>query len=99
MDILTNFGIQPQLLLAQIVNFLIILFLLKKFFFGPIVKVLEDRKKRIEQSLQNADQISEKLQKTEESSKKILDETRESAKTIIAQAKQEAQRITDEAIN
>jgi len=51
MEILKEFGIQPTLLLAQIVNFLIILFVLKKFFYKPIIKVLDARKKRIEVSL------------------------------------------------
>ena len=57
MQIFESFGIQPTLLLAQIVNFLIILFLLQKFFYKPIFKMFEDRKKRIEESLKSADLI------------------------------------------
>lgn len=98
MEILTNFGIQPTLLLAQVVNFGIILFLLKKFFYDPITKALEDRKTKIEQSLKNADLVEEKLQKTEEQTSKAIQQATESAKTIIAQAKTEAQRINDQAI-
>lgn len=95
MEILTNFGIQPILLLAQIVNFLIILFLLKKFFYKPIVGALEDRKKKIAESLKNAQTIEENLAKTEEKTAKILEEARASAQDIISVAHQEAQRITD----
>src|SRR3989338_5763860 len=97
MEILKNFGIQPTLLLAQIVNFLIILFLLKKFFYKPIVKALEDRKKRIEESLTNAQSIEEKLQKTEEQSKQILDQAQTRAQVLINEAKGEAQKIADQA--
>lgn len=97
MEILKNFGIQPTLLLAQIVNFLIILFILKKFFYKPIVKALEDRKKKIEESLVNAQLIEEKLQKTEEQSTQILEQARLDTQNLITQAKQEAQRISDEA--
>lgn len=97
MEILKNFGIQPTLLLAQIVNFLIILFLLKKFFYKPIVKALEDRKKKIEESLVNAQLIEEKLQKTEEKSTQILDQAKTDAQNLITQAKQEAQRVADDA--
>lgn len=93
MEFLQNFGIQPILLLAQIVNFIVILFLLKKFFFGPIVKVLEDRKKRIEESLKNADLIEEKLAKTEQNSQKILEEAITNAQNIISDSKKEADRI------
>lgn len=98
MEILTNFGIQPVLLLAQIVNFLIILFLLKKFFYKPIVKALEGRKARIAESLINAQTIEENLTKTKESTTKILEEARVSAQDIMSQAHQEAQRIADLAV-
>ncbi|MDP2632323.1 MAG: F0F1 ATP synthase subunit B, partial [Candidatus Curtissbacteria bacterium] len=95
MEILTRFGIEPTLLLAQIVNFAIILFVLKKFFYKPIVQALEDRKKRIEESLNNADLIEEKLQKTEEKTAKIIEEASQNAKEIIAGAKSESQRISE----
>ncbi len=97
MEILKNFGIEPVLLLAQIVNFLVILFLLKKFFFGPIVKVLDDRKKRIEESLKNADLIEENLKETEEKSTKILDDAQSQAQKIIADAKAQADAIAKQA--
>ena len=97
MEIAKQFGIEPVLLLAQIVNFLIILFVLKKFFYKPIVKVLEDRKKKIEESLKNADFIEEKLNKTEEKTAKALEEARKNAQLIIAEANKEAQRINKEA--
>ena len=97
MDILHNFGIQPTLLLAQIVNFLIILFLLKKFFYKPIIKMLEDRKKRIEESLKNAQLIEEKLKKTAEKSILILQTAQKNSQDLLDSAKKEAERITDEA--
>lgn len=97
MEILHNFGIEPTLLLAQIVNFLVILFLLKKFFFGPIVKVLEERKNKIAESLKNADLIEERLHKTESDSASILEKARSEAQKLLADAKEESQRITDNA--
>ncbi len=97
MQIFKEFGIQPILLLAQIINFLIILYLLKRFFYGPIIKVLDDRKKRIAESLKNADLIEEKLRKTEEKSAQILEEARNNAREIINDAKKEAERIYTEA--
>ncbi|OGD85624.1 ATP synthase F0 subunit B [Candidatus Curtissbacteria bacterium RBG_13_35_7] len=97
MEIFENFGIQPTLLLAQIVNFLIILFLLKKFFYKPILKVLDERKSRIEESLKNADLIEEKLKKTEEKSALILQDTQKNAQELIDNAKKEAGNIQDQA--
>lgn len=66
MEILQQFGINPILLAAQVVNFFILLFLLKKFLYGPILKVLNERKKRIEDSLKNAEEIEKRLQETNE---------------------------------
>lgn len=97
MEIAKQFGIEPILLLAQIINFLVILFVLKKFFYKPIVKMLSDRKARIAESLQNADTIEEKLKATEEKSALILDASRKNAEDILSEAKAEAQRIADAA--
>ncbi|OGD83295.1 ATP synthase F0 subunit B [Candidatus Curtissbacteria bacterium RIFCSPLOWO2_02_FULL_40_11] len=97
MEILENFGIQPTLLAAQIVNFAIILFLLKKFFYKPILKVLGDRKQRIEESLKNADLIEERLQKTQEQSKKIIEGTQNQAQVLLTDAKKESGRISEKA--
>jgi len=70
MEVFKNFGIQPTLLFGQIVNFVIILFLLRKFFYGKIVDMLELRRNKIEESLKNAQLIEENLQKTKENSRR-----------------------------
>ena len=97
MEILNNFGIQPTLLFGQIVNFLIILFLLRKFFYGKILKILDDRKKTIEESLKNADLIEIKLKETEEKSTKILEDAQSQAQKIISEAKSQADTIAKQA--
>lgn len=97
MEILKNFGVQPVLLVAQIVNFLIILFILKKFFFGPITKVLEDRRQKIDESLKNAEEIERKLTETEEKTAKILEDAAKQAKQVIDGAKNHSQEIINEA--
>ncbi len=97
MEILHNFGIQPTLLFAQIVNFVIILYLLKRFFYKPILKVLNERKKKIEESLRNADLIEERLQKTDENSKKIIADSQIQAQNLIQDARREAERIGEKA--
>lgn len=105
--IITDFGVQPVLLAAQIVNFLILLFLLKKFLYGPILKVLETRKKTIADSLKNAEKIEKRLADTEEESdkrittaakeaQKIIDEATKNAQLVVAEAHQKAQVDIDE---
>ncbi len=99
--ILEQFGVQPILLAAQAVNFLILLFILKKVLYRPILKVLAERKRRIAESLKNAQEIEKKLIQTEEEREKalakaaseaqrILDEATKSAGLLVADAKQKA---------
>lgn len=97
MDILKDFGVQPTLLFGQIVNFLIILFLLRKFFYGKILKILDDRKKTIEESLKNADLIELRLKETEEKSVKVLEDAQKQAQKIITDAKTQADEIAKQA--
>jgi len=102
--ILAEFGVQPILLAAQVVNFLILLFLLKKFLYGPILKVLQKRKDVIAESLKNAREIEERLKKLEleeekrilkasEESQKILKEASDLRVVLLEEAKKEAEGV------
>ena len=96
MDILNQFGINPLLLAAQVVNFAILLFILKRFLYKPILKVLEDRKRKIEESLKNADEIERKLVEIEERQTEVLLKAATESEKIIKAAKEDAVLIIDE---
>src|SRR5688572_12301567 len=96
-SVVRDFGIQPVLLAAQVVNFLILLLILKKFLYGPILKVLETRKKRIEESLKNASVIELRLQKTEEEKEKVLEKAALEARKILDEATKSANLVIEEA--
>ncbi len=91
--ILSDFGVQPILLLAQIVNFLVLLFILQKFMYKPILKVLEERKKRIEEGLKNAEKIQLELEETEARREKVINEAIDEGKKIIAEAAESGNEI------
>lgn len=97
MDILTEFGVKPVLLAAQIVNFLILLFILKKFLYRPILKVLDERKKKIAESLLNAERIEQELFETETAREKKLEQAAKESKKIIEEAIVSAGQLIDEA--
>lgn len=99
MEILTNFGVQWNLLLAQIVNFLIIFFVLKKFFYKPIAKALDDRKQKIAEGLKNAETVEKRLAETEEKTAKLISDARREAQTIIDSAKKESVELNSQARN
>lgn len=101
MDILKNFGLNPVLLAAQIVNFLIILFLLKKFLYKPVQEVLKKRQTTIKEGLKQAEEARIKLEKVVIEEKNILRNAQLQSKKIIEDAKQEsvviAREINEEA--
>ena len=68
-----------------IVCFLITLYVLKRFAFGPIQETIDERRERIRQSLSEADHAREEA-------RKLLEEHRK----LIAQARQQAEEIRDE---
>lgn len=95
--ILSDFGVQPILLAAQIINFLVLLFILQKLLYKPILKVLEERKRRIEESLLNAEKIQKELEETEIRREKVINEAIDEGKKIIAEATASAGQIISEA--
>lgn len=96
-QILKDFGIQPILLAAQIVNFLVLLWILKRLLYKPILKILDDRKQRIEKSLKNAEEIELQLQKTKEQSEKIIAKTLEESQKILNDTNRSATQILEDA--
>jgi F-type H+-transporting ATPase subunit b len=95
--ILNEFGVQWPLLIAQVVNFFILLFLLKKFLYQPILKALEVRKQKIAESLKNAQEIELRLQKTESEREAALTKAADEAKKILANAEKSANQVIEDA--
>lgn len=89
-QILNQFGVQPILLVAQIVNFLIVLYLLKRFALKPILQVIKDRQKTIADSLKNAEQAQKALENATEKEKEILQKAQAEAKQTLSDARMQA---------
>lgn len=90
MDLIKNFGIEPALLIAQIVNFLIILWLLQRYAFKPILKLLNDRKSAIAEGMRNAEDARVALEKAVEEEKKLLRKAQSDAQIILAEARKQS---------
>lgn len=78
-----SLGIDVRLIVIQIINFAILFFVLTKFLYKPIFKVLEERKRKIEESLAQAQKIAEEKVKLEEEKTKEIAKSREVGKKII----------------
>jgi F-type H+-transporting ATPase subunit b len=90
MELLNNLGINGKLLLAQIVNFVILLFVLYKFAYGPVLKMLEERTEKIEKGLKDAEASHKKLAEISEKEAAVLVEARKKAQEIIKKAEDSA---------
>lgn len=90
MELITKLGIDWKLLLAQIVNFLIVLGVLYRFLYRPLVKHLADRKERIDRSLQEARRIEEELRAIQGRKAEAELEAKRRAQEIVDEAMKEA---------
>ena len=97
MEILQEFGIKWELFAAQVVNFLILLFLLNRFLYKPLLKVLLERKGKIAQGLNDAEEIEKRLEKLELDREKKLEEVASEVKVILKDATDSASQIIEEA--
>ena len=95
-DLMNSFGINPVLLVAQIINFLIIMWLLKRFAYKPIFEMLNKRRQSIAEGVKNAEESNKTLQKALEEEKQILKTAQTQAQEILTDAqKQASQTLTD----
>jgi F-type H+-transporting ATPase subunit b len=105
--------VHPFWVLVSIVNFLVLLFLLRRYLWGPILKVLADRAEKIREGLAMAEEARAERARLKEEAERILAEARQEALAIAdrttraaeaaaadirAQAKAEADRIRARAL-
>jgi len=83
-------GIEPQLLLAQIINFAIIGFVLSKLLYKPILTMLEKRRKEIADGLALTEKLREQEVKLGDKKSKLVEEARKEARAILEEAKNRA---------
>ena len=84
-------GIEPQLLLAQIVNFLIIFFVLSKLLYKPILGMIEKRKKEIAEGLALTEKMKLAEEREKEKEERLLVEARREARNIVEAGEKEGE--------
>ena len=95
-NILASLGINPIYLIGQIVNFTILLIVLKKFIYKPVLKVLDDRAKLISKGTKAAEESIQKEKEIAEEKEKIIQKTQQEMEKMIAQTKIEAETLKKE---
>ncbi len=90
-----KFGLNLPQFIAQVISFLIVAALLYKFAYKPILLMLEERKKRIAESLENAEKIKVELAKTESARQEILAKANSEANKLIEEARTVASKLQE----
>lgn len=108
MELIAKLGIDWQVMLAQLVNFIVLIGLLSFFVYRPVLRLLDDRRERVRKAMEDAKQIENqkrdfdqqrmvKLRTVDVESGKILEKAKQLAegmkKEILANAEKEAAQI------
>lgn len=84
-------------LFGQMITFAILIWFVGAFLWGPMIRMLEDRKKRIAEGLAAAERGKQEQQLAEERSVEVLREAKQEAAEIIAKAKSRSDEMVEEA--
>lgn len=93
MELISKLSIDWKLLAAQIVNFFILLFVLYRFAYKPILEMLEKRSKTIEKGIHDARASEERLKEIEAMRQKMFSETEKEIGKMFEKAKADAEAV------
>ena len=88
--------VDPGLFIWTIVTFLVLLGLLAKFAWGPLLKALEERQEMIRKSLDDADQATQDLKRLHQESAQIIAAARADAQSIVAKSRVAAETVRED---
>jgi F-type H+-transporting ATPase subunit b len=94
---ISSLGLNVKAFVFQLITFLIVLLILRRWVFPKLVATLEQRRKVLEESLEQARKTEETLRKTEASTAEILSKARDDADAALSDAQARAKEIIAEA--
>jgi F-type H+-transporting ATPase subunit b len=90
-------GLNWQAFLFQLITFVIVLLVLRKFVFGKLTATIEGRRDAVEKSLTDAAKTADELKKSEQAIAALLAEARTEAEALVAAGHKEAVQMVEEA--
>lgn len=94
-DTAETFGWNPWLFLSQVISFVIVALLLRRFAYKPILAVLEERRRKIEEGQLNAEKIKKELAEAERRYQEILAKANADAQKMIDEARESAAHLSE----
>jgi F-type H+-transporting ATPase subunit b len=94
-DTAETFGWNPWLFFSQVISFAIVALLLRRFAYKPILAVLEDRRRKIEEGQLNAEKIRKELAEAEKRYQEIVEKANADAQRMIDEARESAAHLSE----
>ncbi len=95
----TLLSVEPGLLIWTIIVFVILLLILKKYAWGPLLKSLNDREQGIKDSVEKAEYLKQEAEKILTQNKALLAKADEDARKVIAEGKELAEKLRNDLIS
>jgi F-type H+-transporting ATPase subunit b len=96
---LEGLGINLGYLISQIVNFVLLLVILRVFLYKPIVNMLDKRREKIRTDLEEAENARSQAEAAKQEYEKQVEEAREERRSILAQAREQADKMREETLD
>jgi F-type H+-transporting ATPase subunit b len=93
---LAGLGINLGYLISQIINFLLLLVILRVFLYKPIVNMLDKRRETIRTQLEEADTARSEAEAAKQEYDKQLEEAKEERRSMLAEAREQADKMREE---
>jgi len=90
--------LDPGLFIWTIITFLVLFFVLAKYAWKPLIKMLDDREGMIRSSLDDAEKAKLELERLNEESEAITAKARSEAQSILAESKSAAEKVKEDTI-
>jgi F-type H+-transporting ATPase subunit b len=94
-DTADMFGWNWKLFLSQVISFCIVAFLLRRFAYKPILAILEERRRKIEEGQLNAEKIRKELAEAEKRYQEIVSKANADAQKMIDEARASAAHLSE----
>lgn len=94
-DMAETFGWNWELFLSQVVSFMIVALLLRRFAYKPILAILEDRRRKIEEGMLNAEKIRKELAEAEKRYQEIVTKANADAQRMIDEARESSAHLAE----
>lgn len=91
-------GVNLPWLISQIVNFALLLLILRMVLYRPLLSMLEERKNRIQESLDEAERVKQEAATAEAEYQEKVSEARREAQQAVARANQAAEKVREQVL-